>query len=165
MSDTMKTPYKDISESKENKADDYWSQYDSDLTMCGRGMVLPGHFYWKCLVVVFLSYALIPLMKDKEHLSAFWYAFGLIVLHVGILILYFWRVRCAEFGKGLWARLLGLTVCVALLMLVVQNDDSPDQASWAIYAWIGLLCVVHSFILALLMVELKPVEEEPLLNP
>jgi Na+/melibiose symporter-like transporter len=74
-------------------------------------------------------------------------------------VLYFWRVRCAEFGKALWARLLGLAACVGLLMLVVQMQNSPGQQSWAIYAWIALLCAVHSAILLLLVVEVRPLKE------
>jgi hypothetical protein len=130
----------------------------------GKKVRLPvSLFLWKCLFVAILSYALIPLQLSKNKMPAFWYASILVALHVGILCLYFWRVRCSEFGKALLARLVGLAFTCGLLMIVVNEQDRPGQPTWHMYGWIAILCTVHAVILAILMAEVKASGNEPLL--
>jgi hypothetical protein len=67
------------------------------------------------------SYALVPLMMSKSAMPAWMYVGLLLVIHIGVLIVYCWRVKFRSLDVdrvSLGARVLGLAVVTWLLSAV-----------------------------------------------
>lgn len=112
-----------------------------------------------------LTYLLLPLIWYKSKLPAAAYAAGLIVLHVVVLVVYCYKVRFRQLDPN-WrsaaARILGLCFSIYLLLMVSSWADSNVTDVVAFACQLGVLCLVHTVILAFLMVQLdkgSPKEE------
>ena len=75
----------------------------------------------KTALVFLASYALVPLLMSKSRLPSWAYALLLIGIHIGVLLVYLFRVRFMQLDadrRALAARVLGLGVSVWLLTVV-----------------------------------------------
>eukprot|EP00941_MAST-03F_sp_MAST-3F-sp1_P003793 g3793.t1 len=110
-------------------------------------------FLYKVVLVVLLSFGIFPLLLEKNKFPAYAYTGGLVFLHIAILFVYCWRVRCSEFGKAFFARFLGLLICTGLLMVVAQAQEGPEKSKDIplLILYTVLLCTVHALILFLIM--------------
>eukprot|EP00192_Tetraselmis_astigmatica_P014846 CAMPEP_0117670938 /NCGR_PEP_ID=MMETSP0804-20121206/13049_1 /TAXON_ID=1074897 /ORGANISM="Tetraselmis astigmatica, Strain CCMP880" /LENGTH=166 /DNA_ID=CAMNT_0005479329 /DNA_START=334 /DNA_END=834 /DNA_ORIENTATION=- len=117
----------------------------------------PKLFLQKVVFVFVLTYLLLPLIWYKSKLPAMAYAAGLIVLHGVVLLVYCYKVQFRQLDPS-WrsaaARLLGLGLCIALLLLVSDWADANVTSLWVFAAQLGVLCLVHTVVLAFLMVSL-----------
>lgn len=131
-----------------------------DVQLChmfGYRFVLqdPSLFVRKALLVFGASIALIPLLMMKATMPSSLYAIFLIVLHVAVLVVYFYRVRWQQLDadcKSLCARLLGLGISIWLLSVV---SSAREGAFARILLKLFVLCFVHTLTLALLMVAVE----------
>ena len=129
-------------------------------------VLLQPKLFWKKIVLVFIaSYALLPLILYKSKLPASIYAIILILIHVGVLIIYCYKVQFnqLDFDRiSFGSRILALFVTIWLLTVVSNWQDHTHIGIFALQMLV--LCLVHSFVLALLMVavlrEAVQVEEE-----
>jgi hypothetical protein len=117
----------------------------------------PKLFLQKTLVIVLASYAFIPLiaLHNGGEISALIFALILVILHLAFIIIYIYKVKFRELDgdrRSLIMRILGLIVCVGLLVLVAEF--LPDKL-WLLAIELLGLCLVHTFILCLLMVEVR----------
>ena len=85
----------------------------------------------------------------------------LVLIHVGVLIIYLYRVRLRSLDMdriSLGARVLGLGFTTWLLFAVSGWQDREDlvKLSWQMLA----LCAVHTVLLALLMVAVEPAGQD-----
>lgn len=136
---------------------------DAAMPLCklnaDRRLVLlnPRLFVKKTGLVFGGSYALVPLMMSKSVMPAGVYVALLLVIHIGVLIVYCWRVQFRSLDVdrvSLGARVLGLAVVTWLLSAVSGWQDHDHMGVLA--AQMLVLCVVHTFVLALLMVAVEP---------
>ena len=135
----------------------------AELQLCAtssRRLVLldPRLFVKKAVLVVAGSYALIPLLASKSTMSAGLYVALLLLIHVGVLVVYCWRVKLRSLDMervSLGARVLGLLVVTWLLSAVSGWQDHDNL--WKLSAQMLVLCVVHTVALALLMVAVEPI--------
>eukprot|EP01104_Vermistella_antarctica_P017045 TRINITY_DN5964_c0_g1_i1.p1 TRINITY_DN5964_c0_g1~~TRINITY_DN5964_c0_g1_i1.p1 ORF type:complete len:205 (+),score=56.81 TRINITY_DN5964_c0_g1_i1:163-777(+) len=117
----------------------------------------PRLFLTKTIVIIAASYAFIPLIAlfNEGEISAVLFAIILVALHLFFIVIYLYRVRYRELDgdwKSLAYRLLGLIACIGLLFLVA---GTLSENLWVLAAELAALCVVHTFILSLLMVEVR----------
>jgi len=126
------------------------------LASCGgrRWILLdPWLFARKTILVVLGSYALIPLIAAKSTLPRYLYVSSLIAIHVAVLGVYLYRVRFRSLDpdrRSLGARVLGLVVMIWLLSVVSSWQDRVHLGVLA--AQMLVMCLVHTLVLALLMV-------------
>lgn len=141
------------------------SKETPSLPLCklspSRRLVLlkPALFVRKILLVVLASYALLPLIAYKSNIPGALYVSLLIIIHVGVLVLYLYRVTFRDLDVdrlSLGGRILGLAVVTWLLTVVSGWQDRKHIGILA--AQMLVLCLVHTLMLALLMVA---VEDEP----
>eukprot|EP00212_Chloropicon_laureae_P005469 CAMPEP_0197492874 /NCGR_PEP_ID=MMETSP1311-20131121/16427_1 /TAXON_ID=464262 /ORGANISM="Genus nov. species nov., Strain RCC856" /LENGTH=185 /DNA_ID=CAMNT_0043038001 /DNA_START=38 /DNA_END=595 /DNA_ORIENTATION=+ len=108
---------------------------------------------YKTLAVVVLSYLLLPLVAVKKEVYPFIYTSLLIITHVGVLILYFYKVKYRKLDgswRSLTARILALAFCIGLLFVVANHEKTGNMAVLA--AYVTGLILVHALILVLLTV-------------
>jgi len=133
------------------------------LPLChirNRSLVLlkPYLFLRKTVLVIVASYALLPLLLYKSHFPGALYASLLVLIHVGVLVVYCYGVRFGDLDVdrvSLGGRILGLGVVVWLLTVVSGWQDHDHVGILA--AQMLVLCLVHTFVLALLMVAIEPI--------
>ena len=121
----------------------------------------PMLFAKKTALVFVASYLLIPLLAEKGAMPAWVYASLLVVIHVGVLGVYLYRVRfrSLDFDRySLGARILGLALTTLLLFAVSGWQDHSDLAklSWQML----VLCAVHTILLVFLMVAVERTDQD-----
>lgn len=127
-------------------------------------LLKPTLFLRKVVLVVLASYALLPLLAYKSSIPGALYVSLLIVIHVGVLFLYLYKVAFRKLDVdrlSLGGRILGL--CVVTWLLTVVSGWQDRKHIGVLAAQMLVLCLVHTIMLALLMVaveEEKPVEGE-----
>jgi len=142
-----------------NKSDDMTSSSFLLFRVPGnRRLVLlqPSLFLRKTALVVVASYALLPLLVYKSSLPGALYAALLVLIHVGVLFVYLYRVQFGALDVdriSLGGRVLGLVVTVWLLTVVSGWQDHDHLGILA--AQMLVLCFVHTVVLMLLMVAVE----------
>ena len=124
-------------------------------------LLKPELFLRKVVLVFVASYALLPLLAYKNSLPGALYVSLLILIHVGVLFLYLYRVTFQDLDVdrlSLGGRILGLVVVTWLLTVVSGWQDRTHVGILAIQMLV--LCLVHTVMLALLMVAVVEKEEE-----
>lgn len=119
-------------------------------------LLQPGLFWRKALLVFVASYALLPLMAYKTKIPGVLYVSLLVGIHVLVLFLYCYKVTFTELDVdrlSLGSRILGLLVVSWLLSVVSGWQDREHFGILA--AQMLVLCLVHTSVLALLMVAVK----------
>ena len=151
--------------------DDFVDEVDEttsslEIPLCklsrNRKLVLlqPGLFWRKALLVFVASYALLPLMAYKTKIPGVLYVSLLVGIHVLVLFLYCYKVTFRELDVdrlSLGSRILGLLVVSWLLSVVSGWQDREHFGILA--AQMLVLCLVHTSVLALLMVAVKETTE------
>ncbi len=108
-------------------------------------------FVKKTVSVFVLSFLLIPLVSLKSDVPVLVYAGALVVLHIFVLIAYFYRVKVRELdsnARSLAARVVALIVVSYLLYVGSSFDDDASYVSLAIQMF--AVSVLHTAILLLL---------------
>lgn len=113
----------------------------------------PRLFLIKAASVLALSLALLPILAIKSSIPAFVYVGALIVIHIFVLAIYFYRVRFRDLDpnfRSLIARLIALVVVTYLLAVVSRFEP---ESSWTTlsYQMLGITAF-HALLLALIMV-------------
>ena len=119
-------------------------------------LLTPALFVRKMVLVVLASYALLPLLAYKSSLPGALYVSLLIIIHVGVLVLYLYRVTFRDLDAdraSLGGRILGLAFAIWLLTVVSGWQDRTHMGILA--AQMLVLCLVHTLVLALLMVAVQ----------
>jgi hypothetical protein len=122
-------------------------------------LVNPRLFWIKTLSVFALAFALVPLVALKQEFPATLYAAGLVVLHIGVLLVYLYRVRFRELDpdrRSLFGRALALAV-VSYLLYAVSSFDPDTPLGMLTLQMLGV-SVLHTAVLALLMVRIEPAQ-------
>ena len=117
----------------------------------------PNIFLGKALSVLVLSIALLPILALKSNIPAILYVGALVVIHILVLAIYFYRVRFRELDpnfRSLFARIIALAVVTYLLVIVSRFE--PDS-SWLTlsYQMLGIT-IFHALLLVLIMVRVGP---------
>ncbi len=113
----------------------------------------PRLFWLKSLMVFVLAFALVPLVALKSDVPKMAYAGSLVVLHIAIIAVYFYRVKFRELDpdrRSLVARLIGLALTTYILSASssFDADSSVADLAWQMLA----VSVIHMVMLLLLMV-------------
>lgn len=119
-------------------------------------MVDWGLFAKKTAAVFALSLLLVPLVEMKGGMPAVVYMVGLVVLHVFVLGIYFYRVRFRELDpdpRSLLAR-VGALAFMVYLLAVASNFDEATPMSTLLLQMLGV-SVLHAVVLALLMLRVE----------
>ena len=131
------------------------------LSLTRRLVLLKPELFLRKVVLVFVaSYMLLPLLAYKNSLPGALYVSLLILIHVGVLFLYLYRVTFRDLDVdrlSLGGRILGLVVVTWLLTVVSGWQDRTHIGILAIQMLV--LCLVHTVMLALLMVAVVEKEE------
>jgi hypothetical protein len=110
-------------------------------------------FIRKTVSVFVLALALVPLVSLKSDVPSLAYAAGLVLLHVLVVVVYFYRVRVRELDpdwRSLTVRVLAL-IFVGYMLYALSSFDS--ESSLATLGWqMFVLSVLHTLALLLLMV-------------
>ena len=120
-------------------------------------LLKPALFLRKVMLVVVASYALLPLLAYKSSIPGALYVTLLILIHVGVLVLYLYRITFRDLDVdrlSLGGRILGLAVVTWLLTVVSGWQDRAHIGVLAVQMLV--LCLVHTIMLALLMVAVEP---------
>jgi hypothetical protein len=120
-------------------------------------LLKPALFLRKVVLVVVASYALLPLLAYKSSIPGALYVTLLILIHVGVLVLYLYRITFRDLDVdrlSLGGRILGLAVVTWLLTVVSGWQDRAHIGVLAVQMLV--LCLVHTIMLALLMVAVEP---------
>eukprot|EP00298_Acanthocystis_sp_HF-20_P021337 c2762_g1_i1.p1 GENE.c2762_g1_i1~~c2762_g1_i1.p1 ORF type:complete len:186 (-),score=65.95 c2762_g1_i1:52-609(-) len=140
---------------------DFGEKIKLSLSCCGIRYIMTERdtktFLLKTLFVFVLTFSLIPLIQEKEKLSSLTFTIFLVALHVFILIVYFYRVKFRSLDltwRSVLGRVLALIFTVALLFFVAENEQEGDIVK--VIAFMLALCVVHTFVLLLLVVRIRP---------
>lgn len=125
----------------------------------GRGFRLlePRLFAWKAASVLLLSAALFPVLAIRDGIPAQIYAGALVVLHIAILLIYFYRVRFRELDpdfRALALRVLALIVVSYLLVIVSRFD--PDGPKSTLAVQLLAITAFHAVLLGLVMIRVEP---------
>ena len=110
-------------------------------------------FAWKTALLAAITLALVPVMLSKHALAAQVYLGALVFIHVVVLAVFVRGVKKEDIAPspfGLFWRLVGLLVMVALLMMVRVDPDSP----W-FWGSVAAIWGLHTAGLALLHVRAK----------
>lgn len=121
----------------------------------------PRLFAVKTASVFVVSLALVPLVSLKQSLPVLLYAGGLVVLHVAVLVAYFYRVRFRELDpdrRSLVARVVALAAMTYLLY--VASSFEAGTPLWWLTAQMLALSLLHTVVLLLLMVRLERRDRE-----
>jgi low temperature requirement protein LtrA len=129
------------------------------FTLVGRQLRLlePRLFLWKAASVVLLSAALFPVLAIRDGIPATIYAGALVVLHIAILLIYFYRVKFRELDpdfRALALRVLALIVVSYLLVIVSRFD--PDGPKSTLVMQLLAITAFHAILLALVMIRVEP---------
>ena len=119
-------------------------------------------FVRKTATVFVLAFVLVPLVDLKHQLPALIYAGALVALHVVVLGVYLYRVRFRELDadwRSLVARVMALVLVTYLLSAVSGFEEGTPQ-SWLAAQMFGI-SMLHTSVLALLMVRVERVEPVP----
>ncbi|MCC6238319.1 MAG: hypothetical protein IT299_12225 [Dehalococcoidia bacterium] len=119
-------------------------------------LVEPRLFLVKTVSVFVLSLALVPLVAMKQQLPAMIYAGGLVVLHIFVLVAYFYRVRFGDLDpdrRSLVARIVALAAVSYLLF--VASAFEPGTPIWPMTLQMLGVSILHTLILVLLMVHIE----------
>jgi hypothetical protein len=113
-------------------------------------------FLKKTAAVFALSLLLVPLVELKGGVPAMVYVVGLVVLHVFVLGIYFYRIRFRELDpdvRSLFARVGALAFMIYLLAVASDFDQSTAMSTLVVQmAGVSLL---HTVVLALLMIRIQ----------
>lgn len=115
-------------------------------------IVDPSLFVKKTVSVFVLAFALLPLISLKSQVPALAYIGALVVLHIGVVGVYFYRVRFRELDpnwRSLVARVAGLAMMTYLLLLVSKFDPEAPMSTLALQ--MGIVSVLHTLVLLFLM--------------
>ncbi len=116
----------------------------------------PRLFVVKTASVFVVSLALVPLVALKQSLPVLLYTGGLVVLHIAVLVAYFYRVRFRDLDpnrRSLIARVVALGA-VTYLLYVASNFEAGTPLWW-LTAQMLALSVLHTAVLLLLMVRIE----------
>jgi len=162
----------DMSEDEETAEVSVSQSYHS-MSLCqvgnNRKLVLlnPALFLRKTALIILASYSLLPLLLYKSSLPGALYASLLIVIHVGVLIVYVYKVRFRDLDVdrlSLGGRVLGLVTVIWLLTVVSGWQDHDHVGILAVQMLV--LCLVHTVVLAFLMVAIERISEPvPVVEP
>lgn len=109
-------------------------------------------FVRKTVAVFALTLLLVPLLELKSTLPARAYLAALVLLHVGVLVIYLYRVRLREVApdaRAVVARVSALVLVSVLLALVSKFDPAAPTAT--LLAQALAVALLHEVILLLLM--------------
>ena len=112
-------------------------------------------FYWKSALLAATTLALIPILLWKHEFAATLYVAFLVVVHVGGLAVFAYGVSREDLQftrTGLWVRLAGVAVAVALLYLA--SKGLRTEAGGAIF-WSSLFAIWGLHTGALLLLHLR----------
>uniref|UniRef100_A0A0G4H203 Uncharacterized protein n=1 Tax=Chromera velia CCMP2878 TaxID=1169474 RepID=A0A0G4H203_9ALVE len=113
-------------------------------------------FLWKTAFVFVFTFALVPLIELENRIPGTVYAVFLIVLHLVILVIYFWRVHFRALDadwRSLTGRIVGLLASIALLYFAAKNEYKSNIGILCGYMF--MLVIIHTLILALLTVRVR----------
>lgn len=113
----------------------------------------PRLFAVKTATTVAAAFLLLPLAQFKSDIPSLAYLVGLVVLHVFVLGVYVYRVRVRELDgdvRALVARVVALGVVIYLLLVFSKIDADAGNAT--VVRNITMVTVLHTVIVALLMV-------------
>mmetsp|Transcript_54399 Transcript_54399/g.174432 ORF Transcript_54399/g.174432 Transcript_54399/m.174432 type:complete len:156 (-) Transcript_54399:64-531(-) len=133
------------------------------LPCCSRRLVLRNGalFLQKALVTIVASYALLPVLAAKATLPAVVYVVVLIVIHLVVLSVYLYRVSFLGLDVDWSSLLVRLVALAGMLWLLSRTVHWMDHDHMGKLAWqIGVLCLLHLVILAVLMVRVERTDEE-----
>lgn len=109
-------------------------------------------FIRKTAAVAGLTLLLVPLLQFKSDLPARAYLASIVLLHIGVLAVYLYRVRLREVApdaRALVARVSGLVLVSALLALVSKFE--PTAPTSTLLAQASAVALLHEVLLLLLM--------------
>eukprot|EP00466_Bigelowiella_natans_P021619 jgi/Bigna1/83970/fgenesh1_pg.119_\ len=139
---------------------------ESEIEMCGLSIVSTAEerrlLAKKTVFVFILTYALIPLVMLKSELPKMIYTIFLVLLHVFILVAYFYKVNIRELDpdwKSLCARMTALMFTSYLLYIAARKKKGSKERE-LVQTCIEMLviCVIHTVVLVLLVVRVRYVE-------
>lgn len=113
-------------------------------------------FLKKTAAVFALSLLLVPLVEMRGGVPAMVYVVGLVVLHIFVLGIYFYRIRFRELDpdpRSLIAR-VGALAAMVYLLAVVSDFNQSTATSTLLLQMLGV-SVLHTLVLALLMVRIQ----------
>jgi hypothetical protein len=113
----------------------------------------PKEFAWKTALLAITTVAIAPVVLWKDALAAQVYLGALVVIHVGALVVFARGVQKKDIAPtpfGLFWRVTGLAVMIALLATIKLVPDSP----W-FWPTLGAIWALHTAGLALLHVRAK----------
>lgn len=111
-----------------------------------------GQFAWKSALLLATTVALIPILLSKHELAATIYLWVLIVIHIaGLLIIGVGvkRHHVAPTKRGLYSRLAGIAVLIALLYLASKGLATTAEG-WIFWGSLFAIWALHTLGLALL---------------
>lgn len=114
-------------------------------------------FVRKTVAVFGLTLLLVPLLELKSDIPARAYLAGLVLLHIGVLVIYFYRVRLREVApdaRAIIARVSALVLVSTLLALVSKFDPAAPTSTLLVQAL--AVALLHEVILVLLMARMVP---------
>lgn len=117
----------------------------------------PRLFVWKAASVLLLSAALFPVLSFRDGIPATIYAGALVVLHIAILGIYFYRVRFRDLDpdvRALALRVIALVVVSYLLVIVSRFDPDGPRSTLALQ--LLAITAFHAILLALVMIRVEP---------
>lgn len=123
-------------------------------------------FIKKTVAVFALSLLVVPLVGMKGGFPATAYLGGLVVLHVFVLAIYFYRIRFRELDhdlRSLIARVAALVFVGYLLLVVSDFDESTPRSTLVIQMLV--VSVLHTAVLLLLMVRIARPDQAPAVGP
>ncbi len=109
-------------------------------------------FVRKTVAVFALTLLLVPLLELKSALPARAYLAGLVLLHLGVLAIYLYRVRLRDVApdaRALLARVAALALVSVPLALVSQFEPGTPTATLLAQALV--VAMLHEIVLLLLM--------------
>lgn len=121
-------------------------------------LLKPSLFLRKTVLIVLASYALLPLLLYKSSLPGALYVSLLVLIHVLVLVVYLYGIRFGELDVdrlSLGGRILGLGVTIWLLTVVSGWEQEHDHNLEILAAQMLVLCLVHTIVLAFLMVAVQ----------
>mmetsp|Transcript_4664 Transcript_4664/g.9329 ORF Transcript_4664/g.9329 Transcript_4664/m.9329 type:complete len:167 (-) Transcript_4664:210-710(-) len=111
----------------------------------------------KTIFVFVLTYALIPLVMLKSDLPKLVYATFLVLLHLFILVVYFYKVNFRALDpdwRSLIARIAAL-VLTSYILYVAAKRGKGERELLRTCVEMFIICVIHTVVLALLVVRVR----------
>lgn len=116
-----------------------------------------GQFAWKVALLAATTIALIPILLSKNEMAATIYLWVLVAVHVlGLFIIGIGvkRHHIAPDKRGLYSRLAGITLLIALLYLASKGLQSSVEG-WLFWGSLFAIWLLHTAGLALLHIRGK----------